>query len=106
MGEYISIEQLTQHLNVSRTAISNWRRRAEFGFPEPDVEIGVHPGWRVETIDEWWSRHRARLQPKGAFVDELSEWIQSARLKWPDEDGHVPSDVLDDLTDFVALHRG
>lgn len=54
--QYIGASGIAEALGVSRHAVQKWRTRypADCGhpFPEPDVEIDGHPGWRPARIAE------------------------------------------------------
>jgi hypothetical protein len=49
--EYLSLQDVADHLGVSRNAV------AKYKLPEPDVRVGsglnAPRGWSTKTIDDW-----------------------------------------------------
>jgi len=66
--QYLSLQDVADHVGVSRNTIATYARMPS--FPEPDVVVGsdlnARRGWSVETIDEWNANRRGRGWRKGS----------------------------------------
>jgi predicted DNA-binding transcriptional regulator AlpA len=57
MAHLWNIDEVAEHLNMSRATILTWRSRDPDYFP-PAIKIGGRLRWRMEDIERWIEDHR------------------------------------------------
>ena len=60
MPEYLSPEQLAEHLNVPVNTIYNWRYK---GYGPVGIKVGRHVRYRRSEVEQWLEQQATDPQP-------------------------------------------
>jgi hypothetical protein len=60
LANLVGVDEICSAWGVSRRFLEKARKRGE--FPAPDVQLGRHPKWRIETVNSLLVRQNGEAQ--------------------------------------------